>query len=157
MRWQTLVWPLTGTCLVVVASVAALNVDLPKALAMYPTPHLPVMKVQIGNYSMNLWVATTPEEQARGLMGQPNLGTARTRGMLFLFPHKQKVTFWMKNTPEPLRLLWILHHKVVKAIDMPPCLTDSCPLYPSPGAVDAAIELSTTITKRTWVGKGAVW
>lgn len=144
--------PLIVTVLAVVTGMAAWKSSHPD---VFSTPHLPVTEVEIGNVKMRLWVASTLEEQERGLMDQRHLATDQIRGMLFVFPGTEQVTFWMKHTPEPLWLLFIQHNKVVKVIYMAPCLGSSCPLYPSPGAVETAIELSPSASNgvSTWIGK----
>ena len=49
-------------------------------------------------------LATTPAQQAHGLMFSPPL-TART-GMLFIFAKEGPRSFWMKNTPISLDMLF---------------------------------------------------
>jgi len=50
-------------------------------------------------------IADTPEKRARGLMYRNDLG--ENQGMLFLFPAPVVQTFWMKNTPLSLDLIFI--------------------------------------------------
>jgi uncharacterized membrane protein (UPF0127 family) len=50
-------------------------------------------------------VADTPDTQTRGLMYRTHL--ARDGGMIFLFDREQNQSFWMKNTPLPLDLIFI--------------------------------------------------
>jgi uncharacterized protein len=50
-------------------------------------------------------VADTPAKRARGLMYRNDLG--ENQGMLFLFPASVEQTFWMKNTPLSLDLIFI--------------------------------------------------
>lgn len=50
-------------------------------------------------------IARTPAERRQGLMFREEL--ARDQGMLFDFGQEQRVSFWMKNTPLPLDLLFI--------------------------------------------------
>jgi uncharacterized membrane protein (UPF0127 family) len=49
-------------------------------------------------------VARTPSERSHGLMFREEL--PRDHGMLFDFGQEQPVSFWMKNTPLPLDLLF---------------------------------------------------
>ncbi len=50
-------------------------------------------------------MARTPEQQAYGLMNRQKLTS--TEGMLFIFAPPRPVTFWMKDTPLSLDMLFI--------------------------------------------------
>jgi uncharacterized membrane protein (UPF0127 family) len=50
-------------------------------------------------------LARTPSERSRGLMFREEL--PKDHGMLFDFGEEQPVSFWMKNTPLPLDLIFI--------------------------------------------------
>jgi len=62
--------------------------------------------------------------------------------MLFPFDPPRPVIFWMKNTPSPLDMVFLLNGEV-KAIaaDARPCAADPCPTYGSDDAVNQVIEL----------------
>lgn len=90
--------------------------------------------------TIDLEVAVTQEQQAKGLMYRPAL--PNNRGMLFKFPSAQPVQFWMKNVPVALDMVF-LHNGVVKYIQAaaPPCPNEPCPTYGPNVAVDTVIEL----------------
>ena len=50
-------------------------------------------------------IADTAEKRQLGLMYRPKL--PELQGMLFLFPHEEPLSFWMKNTPLPLDIIFI--------------------------------------------------
>ena len=50
-------------------------------------------------------VADTPAKRTMGLQYRKELGS--DRGMLFLFPSESPQSFWMKNTPIPLDMIFI--------------------------------------------------
>ncbi len=97
-------------------------------------------KITIGGSLLNLEVARSPQEQAMGLMYRPALPD--DRGMLFPMTPARPVTFWMKNVPVALDMVFLYQGKV-KAIasSVPPCTTPECPLYGPPGDVDNVLEL----------------
>lgn len=97
-------------------------------------------RAQIGNQTIDLEVARTPQQQATGLMYRQSL--ADDRGMLFPFARSQTVSFWMKNVEVPLDMIFLQDGRVVEiANDVPPCNTNPCPTYGSPLPVNAVIEL----------------
>ncbi len=106
-----------------------------------PSQTLPITaKAAFKDEVIQLEVARTPEQQEVGLMNRPPL--ADDRGMLFLFEPPRPVIFWMKNTPSPLDMVFLLNGEV-KAIaaDAHPCAADPCPTYSSNDAVNQVIEL----------------
>ncbi|GAA6617821.1 hypothetical protein NUACC26_036320 [Scytonema sp. NUACC26] len=89
---------------------------------------------------IQLEVARTPQEQAMGLMFRPAL--SNDRGMLFQFPSAFQASFWMKDVPVPLDMVFLLDG-VVKhvAVSVPPCNTMPCPSYSPETPVNQVIEL----------------
>lgn len=99
-------------------------------------------QVEIAGQMIRLEVARTRQQQSMGLMHRPPLPD--DRGMLFSFESARPVSFWMKNTPSPLDMIF-LRNGEVKAIaaNVPPCEADPCPTYGPERAVliDSVIEL----------------
>lgn len=58
-----------------------------------------------GRVPLKLELVTEPATRERGLMERQTL--APNDGMLFIFPETIRRSFWMKNTPLPLDLLFL--------------------------------------------------
>ena len=58
-----------------------------------------------GEVRFTIEIAETPEEQARGLMFREEMDD--DHGMLFAFSVTRPASFWMRNTPMPLDLVFI--------------------------------------------------
>ncbi len=66
------------------------------------------------SHNFTVELAVTPQEQERGLMERTSL--AENGGMLFPFAFPAIASFWMKNTPLPLDLLFIRPDGTIAAI-----------------------------------------
>ena len=102
---------------------------------------------------IELEVARTPQQQAMGLMYRPALPD--NRGMLFNFPSAQPVSFWMKNVPVALDMVF-LRNGVVQYIkaSAPPCSKDPCPTYGPRTLIDQVIELRSGRAAELSLNKG---
>lgn len=72
-------------------------------LPVDPTPLVAVTKS--GERAISVEVADTPAERESGLMFRKDM--ADDHGMLFVFESAREVTFWMRNTPMPLDLIFV--------------------------------------------------
>lgn len=68
-----------------------------------------------GERSVEIEIAETMEEKARGLMFRSSL--ADTRGMLFPYGDAQEITMWMRNTYIPLDMVFIRADGVIHRIE----------------------------------------
>jgi uncharacterized protein len=80
-----------------------------QAPATHPVSGLPVIPLTVeslrGKHTFRVEVASTPQEQARGLMFRTELGP--DEGMIFPRNPPDVASFWMKNTPLPLDIIFI--------------------------------------------------
>ncbi len=119
----------------------------PKAQATMPSHHpvtgLPLVAVTVTtklgkSHRFQAEVATTPEEQARGLMFRTELGA--DEAMVFPNDPPQLRSFWMKNTVLPLDIIYIGPDRRILNIDTGvPYSTDS---IVSAGPVIGVLEIN---------------
>ena len=84
-----------------------------------PTAHLtgPTTKITINNHTYNVLTATSPTEQARGLMYVTK--PVPFDGMQFIYQKAQVQYFWNKNTHLDLTIYWMDDDKVLGTADLP--------------------------------------
>ena len=74
-------------------------------LACRSGPRVVISTTSGKNLALRVEVADSPEKRALGLQYRTEL--ADDQGMLFLFPSATAQSFWMKNTPLPLDMIFI--------------------------------------------------
>ena len=130
------------------ATISALvAVTFPHGSAVIRTPERSVtVKVEL---------ARTPDQLHTGLGGRKTL--APYAGMAFLFGSDIRGQFWMKNTSIPLSIaFWGKGGKILRILDMAPCLADPCRVYDPKVAYRGALEVNRGAFKRWGVRPGAV-
>ena len=100
-----------------------------------------VYKIAGKNY--RLLEARNPADWIKGLMFYKNKNELKgADGMIFIFPVKQKQSFWNENTYLNLDLYWLDGEKVVGKSYLPSILTTKEPVtVSSPEAVDRVAEI----------------
>jgi len=102
---------------------------------------LPVSaQLTVNETVIDLEVATTPRQQAIGLMHRKSLPA--DRGMMFPVTPAGNVRTWMRNVRFDLDILFIRNERIVSIALAAPCYGEKCPLYSSKTEVDQVIELS---------------
>ncbi|MDO8481654.1 MAG: DUF192 domain-containing protein [bacterium] len=61
--------------------------------------------IQLAGKTIQVSIADTPEERAKGLSSRSSL--SQGEGMLFVFDSDAKYQFWMKDMSFPIDILWI--------------------------------------------------
>jgi hypothetical protein len=97
----------------IVAIVAALAIflSLQEPVSADQAMRLPVdpspltIETDGGSRSFTIEIADDANERSAGLMFRQTMDD--DRGMLFVFPDTRQVSFWMRNTPMPLDLVFI--------------------------------------------------
>lgn len=84
--------------------------------------------VEINGERITVEIAQTPEEKQEGLMFRESL--CMDCGMLFVFENEDFHSFWMKNTPLALDMIFIDSNlSVVDMLHAVPCFEDPCKRY----------------------------
>lgn len=104
---------------------------------------LPKALIEINQHQILVELAKTEAEHQQGLSGRKIL--PKNTGMYFIFSDLAPHSFWMKDMNFPLDMVWIRQGEIVgitSDIPMPVSKTADLPVYPSPGAVDAVLEIN---------------
>ena len=124
----------------------------------FAVPTLPAAELQpleivtaTGGHKFSIEVATTPEEQAKGLMFRRELPDGQ--GMIFDFTTDQEVAFWMENTFISLDLIFINADGRIRRI-----AENAEPLsratIPSDGPVRAVLEVIAGTARKLGIRQG---
>jgi uncharacterized membrane protein (UPF0127 family) len=143
-------------CSRVFSGLASIVLTLAMLVASTVTSELPVVVVVAPNADLHLEVATTPEQQERGLMGRSTL--APNAGMLFVFENDGPEEFWMKNTLIPLDMIFVAADGVVRKVyakvaTVPPSLPDAA-IPREAGKAKYVIELGGGGAARAGIAAG---
>ena len=92
--------------------------------------------------TVDLELATTPEETTTGLMFRPSLST--DRGMLLLWSEERYATIWMMNVLIPLDIVFLDDAgEVIEIVaDARPCAAEPCPRFTPDEPSRAVLELT---------------
>lgn len=91
-----------------------------------------------GEHKFMVEIADDDESRQRGLMFRPPLPD--DRGMLFQFPTASEQSFWMRNTPSSLDILYIDPQGRIVSIARHATPNSEAPI-PSNGAANGVLEL----------------
>ena len=134
--------------------VVALLLTCSKPVPAPSAPYTGPIVVLPDGYNVRVEIAADDPTREQGLMFRDRVPAGT--GMLFLFPRRAPLAFWMKNTLVPLDMIFIDDRRVVHVQhDVPPCKADPCPSYPSPSAANYVLELGAGEAARHRVENGA--
>jgi len=105
-----------------------------------------------GQASFNIEIADNPEERAQGLMFRETL--PRGAGMLFVYEHPQRASFWMKNTLIPLDIIFLDQSGMVTRVHSNAIPGDLSPI-PGGDNVFAVLEINGGLAARYGISTGS--
>lgn len=113
--------------------------------------------IKVGQTEINIEIADTDSEKAKGLSGKPFLG--ENEGMLFIFPTKSQPSFWMKDMLIPLDMIWITDGKITYIHEnvptpMPEQTNANLPLYRPPEPINYVLEVNAGFAQKHGVKAG---
>lgn len=110
-----------------------------------------IISTDKGEVFYNLETATTPEQQAQGLMNRDSI--ADNGGMIFVINPIRNITMWMKDTKIPLDIVYISPEaKIIKIIENAAPMSEEH--LTSGGEVRAVIELKGGSVKEQGIKVG---
>jgi uncharacterized protein len=114
---------------------------------------LPITAVEINGARLELEIAATVEARVCGLSRRTALGPER--GMLFVTPAPEMMSFWMKDTTLPLAIAFVYEDgRILSIQQMTPLQTEERYLPPEP--VRFAVEVNQGWFERHGVEVGDV-
>jgi uncharacterized membrane protein (UPF0127 family) len=108
-------------------------------------------KLQAANHLFYITIASTPQQQAKGLGGISSLES--DQGMYFPLTGQSGVSFWMKDMIMPIDIIWIKQGSIIGINGNVPAPTTGIPdnqltHYTSPVAnPDAVLEIAANQSK----------
>ncbi|MFL2683215.1 MAG: DUF192 domain-containing protein [Alphaproteobacteria bacterium] len=102
-------------------------------------------------YIFNIEIAITEKERSRGLMYRKEL--KQNQGMLFLYPEKQIIKMWMKNTLIPLDMIFINNRGKIIDIFKMTIPKDLTPIGPDV-KLKGVLEINGGLTSYLNINKG---
>jgi len=109
-----------------------------------------LIQLDMKGRKVTIEVARTFSSRKRGLMFRESL--PEDRGMLFVYPEPDKLSFWMENTKVPLSIAFVDDHgKILQIEDMRPLDRGS---VPSKYEVRYALEMNQGWFERAGVAVG---
>ncbi len=127
--------------------------------AQTPAYNYEIRKITINGATLDVEIADDSKKMERGLMFRDTL--PENHGMLFVFDHEEKYTFWMMNMTINLDIIWLdTNGKVVYTVeDAKPCIdaahTSSCTFSPDKPA-KYVLEVNSGFVQKHGINENSV-
>ena len=115
------------------------------------SPETVSLRGEWGRAEFSVEIADTPQLRARGLQGRDVLHS--TAGMLFLYESAGPASFWMKDTPIPLDMLFISTNGTVLDVHRNAVPFDMTPIR-ADGAIAAVLEINGGLSDQFGISRG---
>ena len=112
---------------------------------------LTITKADGEQVSLNIELALTPAQQAKGLMFRSEM--PEDEGMLFVFDGESERSFWMKNTLIPLDMIFVKRNGVIHHIHSDAIPHDLTSVR-SNGPVYAVLEINGGLSEKLGLKPG---
>lgn len=109
------------------------------------------LRGEFGQVRFIVDVADDPQERSQGLMFVTDMG--RMEGMLFVYERPNSPVFWMKNTPQPLDILFFDPEGVLTRIQADAIPFDETGL-PGGDNVQYVLEIHAGLVERLGIAEG---
>lgn len=110
-----------------------------------------VNNISLGKCNFNIEIADNNVSRQKGLSERDSL--CEDCGMLFNFPAKDRLVFWMKGMRFNIDIIWISDNKVVSIEKNVPY--DFKGTLPSPGLVNKVLEINAGKSDECKIEKGS--
>jgi uncharacterized membrane protein (UPF0127 family) len=99
-------------------------------------------RIVLSDVTLTVEIAETQPEWTQGLSGRNSM--ASDQGMLFIFDHEAKWSFWMKDVKFPLDIIWFNSNRQVVYVehDLSPCSSQNCPVFTPPSNARYVLEVN---------------
>lgn len=106
--------------------------------------------IKIGDKTIKVEIADSPEEHEKGLSGRDSL--PKDAGMLFVLPENSEPIFFMSGMKFSIDIIWIADNKIIgfsQNLEPPGPDTpqDQLPLYKAPAPVDYVLEVNANFVQ----------
>lgn len=115
---------------------AALIILVMQSCAAVPPPANTAILTGCG-IPLQLTIRATPAERSQGYMGVRDIPDGT--GMVFLWPEPTSVSFWMKDTPLPLEVVFFDEQQVI--LDIVAMQPNDETIHAAPQPVQMAVEV----------------
>jgi hypothetical protein len=110
-----------------------------------------IFRSDAGMARFRVEVADDKAERAQGLMNRETL--SKSAGMLFVYPHPQRVGFWMKNTLIPLDMIFLDETGTVKKVHSNAQPHDETPIMGG-NNIFAVLEINGGLASKIGIREG---
>lgn len=112
----------------------------------------PADELTVGDTSINIQIADTPEEREQGLSDRPSL--ADTEGLLFVFDTPSNYGFWMKDMNFPIDIIWIREEGTIVGVERAVSPHTYPEIFYPPEPVKFVLEVTSGFADRHSVSAG---